>query len=202
MNNLREIDDRFVDEYIFNHRNNLTKPTIGGTDWRFVDIVAPAFREVLEISKPERILEIGFNIGGSALLFLSINPELVYDSVDISMSEKSVDWLSKKFRGFNFTQLNSSDLIPNTEYFLGRYHLVFIDGDHGYDAVVSDIETAIKFKPQYILLDDYKHPSHAYIETIVTEKYKDKLEVVKVYELNQCWNGYSMGLCKVKYDAA
>jgi hypothetical protein len=60
---LEEIDDRFVDDYIFNHRNNLSKPTMGGTDWRFADIVAPAFSEILEISKPTFFLEIGFNIG-------------------------------------------------------------------------------------------------------------------------------------------
>lgn len=112
MNNLATIDDKFVDEYIFNHRNNLSKPTVGGTDWRFADIVAPAFKEILEIATPERILEIGFNVGGSALMFLSINPNLRYDSVDIIESKKSIDFLKNTFNGFRFFHVSSDKLIP------------------------------------------------------------------------------------------
>lgn len=202
MSQLAEIDDKFVDEYIFNHRNNLGKPTMGGTDWRFADIVAPAFWDILEIAKPDSILEVGFNAGGSALMFLSINSDLKYHSVDIQENDKSVDFFLDKF-GYNnfwFIKSDSKNIKPSEGMLLSKYDLVFIDGNHEEDAVISDIETSLTFNPKYILMDDYKHPSHAYIETIVTEKYKDKLEVVKVYEFNQCWHGYSMALCKVKKE--
>lgn len=197
MNQLAEINDKFVDDYIFNHRNNLGKPTMGGTDWRFADIVAPAFREVLEIANPSSICEIGFNIGGSALMFLSINPELRYDSVDIINNVKPAMFIYKKFNKFYFHNIDSKSIISQKATFLPEYDLVFIDGNHEDDAVVSDIEVSLGFNPKYILLDDYRHLSHN-IESIVTEKYKDKLEVVKVFEFNQCWKGYSMALCKVK----
>lgn len=198
MSNLREIDDSFVDEYIITHRNKLSKPTMGGTDWRFADIIAPAFREILEIAKPERVLEIGFNIGGSALMFLSINPELKYWSVDIQENEKSIKYLLNRFRGFSFVHMSSSRIDKKMYNLPTEIDLASIDGDHSEEGVRGDINKILEFNPKYVLFDDFKHPSHAYIEKIVTEDYKEKLDVVKVFEFNQCWNGYSMALCKVK----
>lgn len=198
MSNLRQIDDTFIDEYIFTHRNKLSNPTMGGTDWRFADIVAPAFREVLEIAEPRQVLEIGFNIGGSALMFLKINPALIYDSIDIVENYRSVYYLKSQFHFFEFYNYNSNDISPGKNKLMQFYDLALIDGDHTEKGVRNDIEKALLFKPKYLLLDDYRHPSHKYIEEIVTHEYADKLEVVKVFEFNQCWQGYSMALCKVK----
>lgn len=198
MRKLREIDDAFVDEYIFNHRNKLGKPTMGGTDWRFADIVAPAFREILGIAKPEKVLEVGFNAGASALMFLSINPKLIYSSVDVQENAKSIGYLAARFFGFNFRKINSKLINPGMVSFCSGYDLIFLDGDHSEDGVRSDIEMALAFKPKYILFDDVFHPSHFYIHKIITEDYADKLEIVKIYEFNQCWEGYSMCLAKRK----
>jgi predicted O-methyltransferase YrrM len=197
MSKLAEINDKFVDDYIFNHRNNLGKPTMGGTDWRFADIVVPAFRDVLEIAKPSSVLEIGFNAGGSALMFLMIDRALVYHSIDIYENRKSIEYLCGAFDKFHFLQLKSNRLSPRHALLEYEYDMAFIDGDHSEEGVVNDIEKSLLFNPGYILLDDYRHPSHN-IESILLEKYKDKLEVVKVFEFNQCWQGYSMALCKVK----
>lgn len=194
---MNKIDKQFVDEYVFNAQHNLDVPTMGGTDWRFAERIAPAFYDILEITKVDVILEIGFNVGGSALMFLSINPELNYCSIDINRSEKSIDFLEKKFEGFNFFQSDSQDLAIRN-WHEGIADLIFIDGDHTPEGVTSDIEISLAFKPKYILFDDVRHPSHSYIEKIITEDYKDKLEVVKMYEFNDLWEGYSMCLCKVK----
>lgn len=198
MNQLRTIDDKFVDEYIFTHRNKLGKPTMGGTDWRFADIIAPSFKEILEIANPESILEIGFNAGGSALMFLSINPELNYHSVDIEENIQSIEYLSERFKDFIFTKINSKFIDQKMFCFFSEYDLVFIDGNHEYDAVVSDIEVALKFNPEYILFDDVLHPSHSYIYHVIKEDYEEKFEIVKLYRFNHLWEGYSMALCKVK----
>lgn len=201
MNNLREIDDSFIDEYIITHRNKLSKPTIGGTDWRFADIVAPAFYEILEIVKPRQVLEIGFNVGGSALMFLKINPALIYNSIDIVLNEKSAKYLEGEFKFFEFYNYDSKDIKPGKDFLMPYYDMVLIDGDHTEEGVRNDIEKSLLFNPDYLLFDDYRHPSHSYIEKIVTEDYKEKLEVVKVFEFNQCWQGYSFALCKVKHDS-
>lgn len=198
MKNLREIDDTFVDEYIFTHRNNLSKPTMGGTDWRFADIVAPAFKEILEITKADSVLEIGFNIGGSALMFLKINSELFYHSIDVVENIKSIVYLKTRFEFFKFFKFDSKMIWSGMNGLRSKYDLVFIDGDHSPEGVVADIEKALEFKPKYLLLDDYRHPSHSYIEKMVTDFYDMRLEVIKVFEFNQCWNGYSFALCKVR----
>lgn len=197
MNQLATIDDKFVDEYIFTHRNKLGKATMGGTDWRFADIVAPSFKDILEITKANTVLEIGFNKGGSALMFLSINPTLGYDSVDIQENEKSEDYLSKRFIGFNFINIDSKKISPKIPFFLSKYDLVLVDGDHSREGVISDIETALKFDPEYILFDDVLHPSHLYIHDIIMDS-ADKFDIVKLYVFNHLWDGYSMALCKVK----
>lgn len=201
MTPLREIDDKFVDEYIFNHRNNLGKPSMGGTDWRFADIIAPAFKEILEIANPESILEIGFNAGGSALMFLSINPELHYHSIDIVKNEKSIEYLFGRFEKFLFHNRDSRSLLPNMFMVRKEYDLAFIDGDHSKEGVISDIETSLKFKPKYLLFDDVFHPSHSYIYEIISSTYTHKLEIVKLYVFDHLWKGYSMALCKVKNDS-
>lgn len=199
MSNLRQIDRQFVDEYIFNHRNKLGEPRMGGTDWRFADIVAPSFREVLEIAKPDSVLEIGFNAGGSASMFLQIDPTLIYHSIDIELNQESKEFLEKKYNLFKLFKYDSKFIDPVDSLSLREtYDMVFIDGNHEYEMVVNDIEKSLMFEPKYILLDDFRHLSHKYIETIATEVFKEKLDIIKIYEFNQLWQGYSMGLCKVK----
>lgn len=171
---------------------------MGGTDWRFADIVAPAFLEILEIAKPKSICEIGFNAGGSALMFLSINSNLIYHSIDIYENTRSVQYLKKQFHGFDFLKSDSKDIKPGGEGLFKEYGMVFVDGEHSREGVVNDIEKALLFKPQYILLDDVLHPSHLHIHDLITNEYAEKLDVVKLFEFNQCWQGYSMALCKVK----
>lgn len=199
MSKLKTIDDSFVDEYISNHRKRLNKPTMGGTDWRFADIVAPAFKEILEIANPECVLEIGFNIGGSALMFLSINPKLVYHSIDIVRNNKSIGFLEKKFSHFEFQQINSKNILPGCDWLNDKYDLVSIDGDHTKEGVADDIEKSLLFSPKFILFDDVRHPSHKYIEEIILNH--PRLEIVKLFEFNHCWQGYSFAICKVKPEA-
>lgn len=181
-------------EYKFNAEHNLGTPHTGGTDWRCITyFVSDAFKEVLFIAEPESILEIGFNAGASALLFLMINPKLHYHSIDIVENQKSVAYIGANFKRFRFYKKSSFDL-PDIRMH-SVYDLVFIDGDHSEEGVRNDIEKSLLFNPKYILLDDFKHPSHSYIEKIILED--ERFEVVKVWEFNEIWDGYSMALCKV-----
>lgn len=198
---MRVIDQYFVMQYWSHAVNDLGKRTMGGTDEQFVADIAPSFREILQITNPSSVWEVGFNAGHSALMFLMLNPKLIYHSVDIADNQQSSDFLYDMFRGFTFYLRDSKTVEQPVQEqgFLRHYDLVFLDGDHSYEAVVSDIEKALLFYPEYILLDDYRHLSHLYVETIVTKTFKDKLDLIKVYEFPHLWKGYSMGLCKVKY---
>lgn len=183
-----------LDDFKLNAEYNLGIPHTGGTDWRCIThYVVDAFKEVLDTANPESILEIGFNAGASALLFLMTNPNLHYHSIDIVENQKSVAYIGTNFKRFRFYKKSSFDL-PDIRMF-NQYDLVFIDGDHSEVGVKNDIEKSLLFNPQYILLDDFKHPSHSYIEKIILED--KRFEVVKVWEFNDIWNGYSMALCKV-----
>lgn len=200
MKNLKTIDDKLIDEYIISHRNDLGKSDVGGTDWRFADYVYPAFKEILDIAQPDTILEIGFNKGGSALMFLSIDDSLTYHSIDINRNDKSEQFLRSKFPNFNFVQMNSESLHPGLRSMelRNQYDMVFIDGDHSFEAVVRDTAIALSYNPKYILFDDVDHPSHSYISDIIYDGYSNRLAPVKYYDLSHCWNGYSFALLKNK----
>lgn len=163
-------------------------PHCGGTDPNFAEFVAPVFEEILSIAKPDSILEFGFNAGASALMFLMLDNQLEYVSVDLIDASKSASYLENKY-DFALLIANSQTFKPSD------FDLVFIDADHSYDAVKADIESALKANPKYILFDDVLHPSHTYIYDIIVADYR--LELVKLYELNHLWQGYSMALCKV-----
>jgi len=196
---MNKITPEFIKAYQHGVQHDLGEPHTGGTNWQHAERIAPVFYEILEIAKPGTILEIGFNAGASALLFLMIDDDIILDSIDIVNNDKSKDYLFRNYR-HSFYVVDSADfgaIYDNSIY--GRYDLIFIDGDHSEEAVIRDIQNSLKLTPRYLLFDDVRHPSHSYIERIITEDFKDKLDVVKLWEFNDIWEGYSMSLCKVKY---
>ena len=195
---MNKITPEFIKAYQHSVQHDLGEPHTGGTNWRHAERIAPVFYEILEIAQPETMLEIGFNAGASALLFLMIDDNLHMTSIDVVSNKKSEKFLPILYY-HDFFKIDSIDLKPHQNGFNEPFDLVFIDGDHSEEAVIRDIKNSLKFDPMYILFDDVHHPSHSYIERIITEDFKDKLDVVKLWEFNDIWEGYSMALCKVKY---
>lgn len=195
---MNKITPEFIKSYQHSVQHDLGEPHTGGTNWQHAERIAPVFYEILEIAQPETILEIGFNAGASALLFLMIDSGIYMESIDIVDNEKSSEFLFKSY-GHLLIQINSSNIFPDEGFLESHYDLIFIDGDHSEEAVIRDIQNSLRFTPKYLLFDDVRHPSHSYIERIITEDFKDKLDVVKLWEFNDIWEGYSMALCKVKY---
>jgi len=127
---------------------------------------------------------------------LMIDDTIILDSVDIVDNMRSHSFLCSKYMHC-FFHIDSSK-ITGEEWLSSEYDLIFIDGDHSEEAVIRDIKTSLKFNPKYLLFDDVRHPSHSYIERIITQDFKEQLEVVKLWEFNDIWEGYSMALCKIK----
>jgi hypothetical protein len=196
---MNPITKQFVDQYISDYNNNLDTPVVGGTDPQFAEAIAPSFFDILEIARPATFLEIGFNVGGSALMFLSINSNLIYHSIDIVKNEKSVSFFYQKYKHWKFFNVNSALIRPCEDGLLCKYDIAFIDGDHSSEGVLNDTEIVLSFKPKYVLFDDVDHPSHKYIRTLVEKVYCNDFQVIKEYKFDELWEGYSMLLCKVKY---
>lgn len=139
----------------------------------------PKQRNLVKISKKvQSIMEIGFNGGHSALLFLLSNPysKLVcFDIGSHSYSRLCLDYLQSVFPN-RLTMIwgDSSDTIP--KYVLDHigditFDLIHIDGGHQKDVIVSDVQYSrfLSHQDTYVIYDDIWIPDLAglYINTLV-----------------------------------
>jgi methyltransferase family protein len=118
------------------------------------ELPAPAFRAkrrnfALFCTTGSSLLEIGFNGGHSCMLALTINPDLRYTGVDIGLhayTPPCYDYLRDVF-GERLTLHigDSRDVLPALLREPQRYDLFHIDGGHGLDAAVSDLNNVIAF---------------------------------------------------------
>jgi len=160
------------------------------------DVHSPILKDIIEKSQSKYILEIGFNIGSSCLSWLLSSPDTYVTSIDIYNPQKSIDYISSEFSGrFAFVNMNSEmlslDNIKNQ--WVNQFDLIFIDGDHSYEAVLRDLTNSLELNPKYIVFDDVRHIAHSYIEDIITQH--PRLELIELYEFEAC-----IVLTKVKYD--
>ena len=111
------------------------------------------------------LLEIGFGRGYStfcaakAFQDAGINGKIV--TVDPNLNKDFLEALSQVFpkewfQMIEFHKATSQDLLPTMT---DKYDLIYIDGDHTYDAVKSDWELTKDRYKQFLLFDDYHLPS-------------------------------------------
>lgn len=135
--------------------------------------------DVIKISNPKEILEIGTHLGHSGALLLAFsNANLT--TIDIGHTwvewgcgfddwnvrkgncgglKDVVDTMTKYFKSrYRFIMGSSTDIETFVKYADRQYDLIFIDGDHSYEFVEKDIKTAMLLGIPYILLDDYTGP--------------------------------------------
>lgn len=167
------------------HVKYLDNPHTGEVTHYGTEKIIDVFKDVARITRCSSILEIGFNRGSSCLLFLLISNATI-TSLDVILKQKSVEYLSKNFSDrFYFLKADSKKLDFSN---FAEFDLIFIDGDHSYEGMLSDTKKSLSIKPKYILFDDYEHPAHsADLKSIIRQT--PELEIVKTYH-NQC-------LCKV-----
>jgi hypothetical protein len=112
------------------------------------------------------LLEIGFNAGHSALLALTLFPQLVYLGVDNHRHRYTaacVEYLNDVFgRRFRVLNGNSQDILPLlASQNLGiKPDLIHIDGGHDKDICQQDLTNALRLSDDYtrILIDDLNLP--------------------------------------------
>lgn len=114
-------------------------------------------REITDIVKPNHILEIGFNMGGSASMWLNLS-DASYTGIDISDKAetlKAAEILKERY-GDRFKFILSDSAAKNLTWDLRdkKYNLCFVDGGHLEHHVVADIGLCLSLGIKYIAFDD------------------------------------------------
>lgn len=135
------------------------------------------FRDTIEIVKPERILEIGFNMGHSAKMWLSLCDAFLF-SCDISNKYETIEaakliWQHNPDRFFYINR--GSDMFGGAVS-SWNFDLAFIDGAHDQMSIFGDICMCKDMKIPYLLFDDW-YPRYG--ETQKAVALFPELELVK-----------------------
>lgn len=130
------------------------------------------FRDTIEIVKPKSILEIGFNMGHSAAIWLNLCEAMVH-SIDISEKDETIEGathlvVNNPFR-FRFEWRHKL-------FTYDQYDLAFIDGAHDEDNITKDIELCKDLGIEYLLFDDW-YPRYGETQKAVAKF--TELELVK-----------------------
>ena len=117
-------------------------------------------KDIIEITNIKSLLEIGFNIGYSANIWLQNGIEILY-VIDINFHEDTLpaikatlnypDYYNKEIR------IWLGDSLTPVAFDIKDFNLVdatFIDGHHSYIAVLLNTYLAINYGSKYIILDD------------------------------------------------
>ena len=140
--NILGIDDHYL---------HWPKDSWGHTDLNNPDMVNP-WLEIQEIVNPKRVIEIGMFAGHASLLMLNVFKNL----------ETLVSYDDDKISALNYRQIKKyySQHIFFNEPIWGNEHrhtdidLIFIDGNHQSPIPTYDMESCLKIKPRYILMDN------------------------------------------------
>lgn len=116
------------------------------------------FKSTIEIVKPKKILEIGFNIGYGSSLWLNLTNANVV-SCDISDKHETTEGakylMSKYNERFKFHWRGALEYIYSNPETLGYFDLCFIDGAHDEESIIKDIELSKRLNIPYLLFDDW-----------------------------------------------
>lgn len=122
------------------------------------DITRKKFNYILNRTQPKSIVEIGFNGGHSARLWLDLmkdDPDFRLLSIDIcnhEYTEEIARELEEEDSRFTFMKADSNDLTGDD---IRDYDLLFIDGEHSEEGVRNDLFLGEEAKMKYILVDNY-----------------------------------------------
>ena len=169
--------------------------------WHDIKIFKPVVLDIHKKYKPKNMLEIGFNIGYSASMWLGFDPEqsLNLTSVDIGNhgdTVKAANAVKELHKDrFEFILCDSKEVKPKL---IGKsFDMAFIDGDHSAKGVENDINLCIDLKIPYLIFDDWhelvNNREVNEIRGICENTFKDKISLLQVYDLE----GIRPETCKV-----
>ena len=155
------------------------------------------------------VLEIGFNSGFSAVLFLNSNPNINITCVDIGLHKYTIPCYNKikEFYGDRINLLigNSKEVVPKIH---NKFDLIHIDGAHDDTIAREDIINSYYLSNDKctLIMDDYDIPhlnklwnelsdffKFQNIDNIFENKYQD-IKRVNKYSFFQEFNNYKQGI--------
>jgi hypothetical protein len=140
-----------------------------------------AYREIIEMVKPKKILEIGFNMGYATAVFMALC-DCIMVSLDVSDKAETLaaaDILHERYpERFDFFCIDSKEAYNLAKHIPYKFDMIFIDGNHLEDYVTNDIKVGLTFGAKWFVLDDWQ-PNFGPGVQISAAKFP--LEIVKVF---------------------
>lgn len=181
---------------LFKHVENFT--TSEGY-WHSSDCIAIG-QDILHITQAKTMLEIGFNIGYSAAIWLSNGVQKLY-VIDINNHKDTESALKATKTHFSdkevYWWLISSTSEDAKAIQFDKLDAAFIDGAHDFDAVISDIQLSIDAGADWLIFDDVHYES---VNTVypAIKTYIDSNKIIVEKEYAMTWYGIGkVLLCKV-----
>lgn len=147
------------------------------TEGHLIETDLPIIRDILKITNPISILEIGLNAGHSSYFWLSESNANI-TSVDICIHSYAViaaAYLNKLFPNrFTFYPVDSKKCL--SLILENKYDLIFIDGEHSEQGITNDIYIAKELNIPYIFIDDYNNIIERVSNTLL-----GKENIIKTY---------------------
>lgn len=158
--------------------------------WHDRNVFRPTIQDIYNKHKIKSILEIGFNIGYSASMWLEfdVDKKSTLTSVDIGIHKDTVKAAEavKNLHGDRFEFILCDSKKVKNQLKDRLFDLAFIDGDHSAVGVHADIQLCMILQIPLLLFDDYwtdsdTNPIRGVCDQFVKDK---KLSLVKVYDLD------------------
>ncbi len=153
-----------------------------------------------------KVMEIGFNGGHSAEVFLS-NPQVTLTSFDLGMHNyvyPAKSYIDKMYPN-RHTLIIGDSRVTLPEYIKNNttFDVIFIDGGHDYDIAKSDLENCfyLSHSDTIVIMDDTVYTVGNEKEYTIgpTKAWIEKLETNKIVELNRIEFSVGIGMSWGKY---
>ena len=158
--------------------------------WHDRNVFRPTIQDIYNKHNIKSILEIGFNIGYSASMWLEfdVDKKSTLTSVDIGIHKDTVKAAEavKNLHGDRFEFILCDSKKVKNQLKDRLFDLAFIDGDHSAVGVHSDIQLCMILQIPLLLFDDYWSQGDTNPIRVVWEQFvkSKKLSLVKVYDLD------------------
>lgn len=165
---------------------------------------AEFLNDVIQITKPRDILEIGFFAGSSAFMWLqlsaakvtSVDPMVcLYDPKEVHTGRpENVQKLKDHFGAerFHFIQKDSKLIRPDVAS--KRYDLLFMDGGHWPTDVRNDFNLALELGIPWVLADDFVTD----VEKVYYTEFENRFDMVRLYPRPARFQGRTIPIALLK----